>query len=147
MILAVVSLRCFLALGDNLRLHFDDIRVLQPDPVLVPWVADHPDMILASVGDKLIVPASYYGMNSAVLDPITEATGLDIITSNVPRGAKYPHDIPFNALITDRHIFAKLSHIAPELLKIAGNTGLTPVGVNQGYAACSAVSVKNVIVT
>lgn len=147
MISAVVSLRCFLALGDSLRSHFDNICVLQPDPVLAPWVADHPDMILASIGGKLIVPANYYGMNFAVLDPIAEVAGLDIITSDVPRGTKYPHDIPFNALITDRHIFAKLSHIAPELLKIAGNTGLTPIGVNQGYAACSAVSVKNVIVT
>ena len=147
MLTAIVGRRCADLFHDALLSHFDMVFVLPPDPSVAPEVADHPDMILSFVGDAIIIPRCYYYANRALITSIADAAGKRIAVSDAARSADYPHDIGMNALVTDRHLFGRLSAVSPDVLSLSSKSGLSTVDVKQGYAACSALACGGVIVT
>ncbi len=130
-----------------LETRFERVFPLPPDRKLADPVCHHPDMILSVVGKVLICDADYFGENYAFMTELCDALGLAPLLSKAPRGNKYPADVGFNALLTEKYIFANLKYIAPELLKAAKSLGFEEINVNQGYTACSTLFSENTVVT
>lgn len=147
MLCAVIGKRCYDEFGTSLTEHFGSLFVLPPDTSVAPEVADHPDMILSFVGDALVIPRGYYDANRELCREIADASCRRTVLSDAPRSKDYPHDIGMNALVTGRHLFGRLSYVSPEVLTLAGESGLSAIDVKQGYAACSALSCGDVIIT
>lgn len=123
------------------------VVLLPPDPLLPTPVASHPDMLLFSLDDTLVVHKTYYSIAKKPIDTILSRTGLHLLLTSCPRGNVYPLDVGLNALVCGTHLFGKLDTLAPEVLSLAVTKGLTPVSVRQGYAGCSGLALGNGLMT
>lgn len=124
-----------------------DVILLPPDPLLPAPAASHADMLLFPIGDTLAVHRLYYSIARPEVDAILSRTGLHLLLTDCPRGAVYPLDVSLNALLCGRFLFGRLDVLAPELLTLAAENGITPVPVKQGYAGCSGLVAGGTIVT
>ena len=114
------------------------IKRLPPFSALDAPVSSHPDMLLLTLGGKLILPEEYYREN------ITLFEGIDVICAKEAFSADYPHDVPLNALETDKGIFC-LEKSASERIKEFGGK---IINVAQGYARCSCCKIdENSLIT
>lgn len=127
--------------------HFTDVVLLPPDPCLPAPVASHPDMLLFTLGDTLITYRSYYAIAKAQIDSILSCTGMRLLLTDHPHGNVYPADVGLNALVCGQTLFGKLDTLAPEVLSLAVEKGLTPVSVRQGYAGCSGLYTGELLLT
>lgn len=109
-------------------------------PALQTPVSAHPDMLLFIADKKVFCHADYQGIAKAELEEIADA-GYEIITTKENISAEYPHDVLFNALSLNKHIYGKLDNIS-ELIKADAETrGISLHSVKQGYAKCSVARV------
>ena len=123
------------------------VFLLPSDRKLAGPVCHHPDMILTVVGNKLICDGDYFRANISYMKGTCEYLGLEPVTAEAPRGEKYPLDIGFNVLVTEKYLFGNLKYTAPEVLEAAKENGLEAVNVKQGYTACSSLLIMNTVVT
>jgi len=131
----------------TLRAIAASVILLPPDPLLPSPVASHPDMLLFSIGDRLTVHRLYYETAKKEIDRILTYTGMELILTDCPRGPVYPLDIGLNALLCGQYLFGRTDALAPEILTLAAEHGITPVPVRQGYAGCSGLVVGEAILT
>lgn len=122
-----------------------DVLLLPPDPALHAPVASHPDMLVFSVGERVVMAREYLGAYPSVADRIAQ-TGVRLIPSDAPRGAEYPLDVSLNCLVAGKTVFCHRA-AAPEAVDAAEAEGYRVVRVRQGYAACSALSAGGAVVT
>lgn len=120
---------------------------LPPDKLLAPPVASHPDMILSVIGKKLVCHIEYFEDNKKLVCDICSYFGFEPVLSECERHGKYPYDIGFNALVTDRFVFCNKDYTAKEIIDCAEREGLEVVNVKQGYAACSSVYTGDTVIT
>ena len=132
---------------EKLKTVCERVFLLPEDKKLSAPVCHHPDMILTVIGKKLICDGDYYRENISFMKEMSEYLELEAVTSEAPRGEKYPFDIGFNVLVTENHLFGNLKYTAPEVLEAAKNYGLEAVNVKQGYTACSTLLVMNTVIT
>ena len=104
---------------------------------LPPWealaypVCTHPDMLVAKIGNALLVHEDYRE-GRKLLDRL----GIPYSLSRATVGANYPKDVRLNCLATDS-VFLSNEYISQEALALAESMGLRRIHVRQGYAKCS----------
>ncbi|MBQ8642425.1 MAG: hypothetical protein IJ480_09440 [Clostridia bacterium] len=146
-LLAVVSCTMPADALDTLRHIAASVVLLPPDPLLPAPVASHADMLLFPIGDALVTHRSYYDTAWAEIDKILYSTGLRLVLTDCPRGPVYPLDVSLNALLCGRYLFGRLDVLAPEILTLAEENGITPVHIRQGYAGCSGLVIRDALIT
>ena len=105
---------------------------------LPPWnaleypVCAHPDMLVARIGNELLIHEGYRE-GRALLDRL----GIPYSLSYAPVGANYPEDIRLNCLATESFFLSNEKYISHEALALAESIGLRRIHVKQGYAKCS----------
>lgn len=127
--------------------HFCEVTVLPPCESLPLPVASHPDMLMTVIGGELICHADYYARYGDIIRRISDYGGLKIVLSRCKWGGRYPTDCAFNALVTDKAIFCRRESCACEIPDAAQRCGIDTVNVNQGYAGCSSLFVRDCIIT
>lgn len=132
---------------DVLRRYFDHVILLPPDESIAAPVACHPDMNFTVIGDALVTHVSYYRTAKEEMDRICALGGFRLILSSMERGADYPRDIGFNALIFNGTIAGNIKYLSPELVTLAESMGMEAVSVKQGYTACSSAYFGDLLCT
>ena len=145
--LAVVSSGMPTDALDTLRHIAASVITLPPDPSLPAPVASHPDMLLFSIGNALVTHCTYYETAQAQIDRILEYSGHRLVLTNCPRGNTYPMDIGLNTLLCGKYLFGRTDALAPEILALADENGITPIHIRQGYAGCSGLVLGDAIAT
>ncbi|MBE6666322.1 MAG: hypothetical protein E7603_08920 [Ruminococcaceae bacterium] len=105
-------------------------------------VCAHPDMLVAKIGDTLLVHEEYREGRA-----LLERLGIPFSLSRAPVGMQYPEDIRLNCLATENAFFCNEKYISREALALADRMGLKKIHVSQGYAKCSCAHAKNAIAT
>lgn len=120
---------------------------LPADTTIAPPVSSHPDMLICKIGDRIILPQSYYEANKTFINQIAESADCKIVLSAAARGSIYPTDVGMNVAVGDEFIICRPKSTAPEILEIAKEIGLDIIPIKQGYAGCSCIVCKNVVLT
>ena len=113
---------------------------MPPSPALQAPVSAHPDMLLFIADKKVFCHSNYQRIAKAEFEEIADA-GYEIVTTKENIKSEYPHDILFNALSLDRHIYGKLENISELIRTDAEKRGIAMRSVKQGYAKCSVAKV------
>lgn len=119
--------------------------LLPPDARLASPVSRHPDMIFSVLDDVLFTHEEYYRTARSAIDEICALGGFRLRLSSMERGAAYPRDIGFNALLFSTRggerkiLMGNRRYLSTELVSFAVSSGREIVSVKQGYAACSAL--------
>ena len=124
-----------------------EVAELPPFSALDGRVASHPDMLLFISGGKLFTSKEYYKEAKDVIDGIILKTALALALTNDVLGNKYPDDVKFNVFTTQDSIVGSIANISEEIKKHAYARGWDIKNVNQGYAKCSTVVLKNAVIT
>ena len=115
---------------------------------LPPWyaledpVSAHPDMLIAKIGNELLIHENYREGRA-----LLESLGIPYSLSRAPVGAKYPEDVRLNCLATDEIFLSNEKYISEEALTLADRRGLHRIHVRQGYAKCSCAYASHAIAT
>lgn len=126
-----------------------EVLLLPPAFGMDPRVASHPDMLLMALGRDVVVPASYAARADVqpILDTLCRRCGVRIhCTDRIP-GDTYPTDVVCNGLLFGGALYGKVSAMAPEILELAHEGGWDVVDVAQGYAGCSALGCRDILLT
>ena len=111
--------------------------------VLAKPVALHPDMLFSLVGKRTILTDKAYCLSNAAFFKALEEKGVKVTVSKSSLSEKYPLDILFDAIKTEKLLIGNLKYTAPELF----SDGITCVNVKQGYALCSTALLKDAAIT
>ncbi len=131
--------------ADALSRYFSDVILLPPYGRLCAPVASHPDMLLSRIGHTLVIPESYAAEAPAAAEAIAAHCTLRLGKS-VPQ-PPYPRDVPYNVLCYDGRIYCRRDVLDGTAASVAEEQGLTVCHVRQGYAACSALSCGDFVLT
>lgn len=125
------------------------VLLLPPADGMDPRVASHPDMLMMTIGQDVVVPASYAARADVqpILDKMCHACGIRVIITERSPGAVYPADAVCNGLLFGGYLYGKRTALAPEILRLAANYGMDAVDVRQGYAGCSALACEDLLIT
>ena len=105
-------------------------------------ISSHPDSLVFSVGDRLIVDNDYYNENEEIfIDLLKKRPTLRIVKSQDKLGDKYPYDTRLNAIRLGNRLFCRLESISASIRECASEVGLELVNVKQGYPACSTLKI------
>ena len=126
-----------------------EVLLLPPAEGMDPRVAFHPDMLMMAIGRDVAVPAFYASRADVrpILDTLRDQCGIRVMTTEKIPGDSYPHDVVCNALMYGGKLYGKLSALAPEILRLADDSGIEAVNVAQGYAGCSALACGDILLT
>ena len=126
-----------------------EVLLLPPAEGMDPRVASHPDMLMMAIGRDVVVPAFYASRADVrpILDTLRDQCGIRVMTTEKIPGDSYPHDVVCNALMYGGKLYGKLSALAPEILQLADADGIEAVDVAQGYAGCSALACRDILLT
>ena len=126
-----------------------DVLLLPPAEGMDPRVASHPDMLMMAIGRDVAVPASYAARADVqpILNTLRQRCGIRVMTTEKSPGNTYPHDVACNGLLCGGKLYGKLSALAPEILRLADDSGIEAVNVAQGYAGCSALACGDILLT
>lgn len=105
-------------------------------------VSHHPDMLMAKIGDTLLVHRDY-----AAGRELLECLHLPFRLSEREVKGRYPEDVALNCFLCGDCFFAKQDAVSAEALSAAKMMGKTPVHVRQGYAKCSTVVMRDALAT
>ena len=106
-------------------------------------VSTHPDMLFSVIGERSIVTdAGYFEENREFFSRLAEK-GVSITLSERRLAPKYPSDVLFDAIRTEKLLVGNLKHTAPELF--ADN--IKQINVKQGYALCSTLLLSGAAVS
>lgn len=103
-------------------------------------VCGHTDMQLYHLGENRFISApEVYGYYKLLLPESL------IIKGSKSLSGKYPHDVPYNAVVVGNYLICNAKYTAPEITE---NSGKTLINTAQGYAKCSVCAVgKNAVIT
>ncbi len=122
----------------------DRIVLLPPHPALPKPVASHADMLFCTVDKTVFFDKIYTDTYPDAVEAVRAAGGFDLNTVP-PLGGKYPYDVSLNVLVADEFAVCKAA-LAPEKI-ITSLAGRRVVSVNQGYAACSCLCFRGLLIT
>ena len=105
-------------------------------------VSGHPDMVAASIGDRLFI----HGEN-AHLAALLSSNGIPFEKVSERAGMLYPADVALNLFAVNNILFANTNHASADVLSFAESNGFSLAHVKQGYAKCSAMLLGDAIVT
>ncbi len=139
---AIIDRRMPMSCRDGLVREGFEVISLPTDPCLSSAVSGHPDMLLF-FGDRILCRREYYNSAAAVLDRISELSGLSLELTDEPVRPDYPHDILFNAVRFGERIFCRTDAVSSAVRAYAERARLTLVHTRQGYAKCSVCAVTD----
>ena len=106
-------------------------------------VCSHPDMLFSITDERTILTdGNYFAENAEFFNQLSKI-GLKTVCSEKRLSDKYPNDILFDAVKTDKILIGNLKYTAPELF----SEGIRSINVKQGYALCSTLLMKNSAIT
>ncbi len=139
----------YFLINANLPLEIRTAMSAYGKPVaLPPWnalaypVCSHPDMLVAKIGNELLIHEGYRE-GRALLDRL----GIPYALSHASVGATYPDDVRLNCLATESVFLSNEKYISHEALALADRLGLRRIRVKQGYAKCSCAYARGGLVT
>lgn len=125
-------------------------RSLQYDIAYIPKcrslsgpVSSHPDMLFSLHSDSCILTDRNYYLANEGFFKFLEEKGIKFCLSERKLSEKYPFDILFDAIKTDKILIGNLKYTAPELF----TENIKAVNVRQGYALCSTLLMKDAAVS
>lgn len=126
-------------LKEYLILQGHKIIEIKKTAVVYDAVGSHVDIYVCKIGKEIIIELNQFEFikNPLDLNSIQYKVGKNTI------GFKYPDNIRFNALCTDKYLIHNLKYTDPVILDTAKNLGLIPINVSQGYTKCNITKVDN----
>lgn len=104
----------------------------------------HADMLMCYFGNGQAV---CHQSQNKLMGELTKL-GLKINVGKAKLKKKYPHDIAYDYLLTEKYGFGNLKHTDKEILKYCTENEIKTVDVKQGYAKCSCLVIDgNSIIT
>ncbi len=130
-------------LADILKGFNYDVVCVPKCKCLARQVSSHPDMLFSIIGERhLLTDYNYYEENKDFFDVLTQK-GVKISFSEKRLSEKYPYDVLFDAIKTEKLLVGNLKYTAPELF----SKGVKAVNVRQGYALCSTLLMQTAAVS
>ena len=126
---------------------FTEVITLPKSCDLGDAVCSHPDMLMFTHKNRIITNADYCEAHPWIFSDIREYANCEFTVTSEKFEKKYPHDAIFNALVVDNYIFYKEDSVSYAVKEYAMKVGLTPVGVNQGYPACTTLAFAKSAIT
>lgn len=105
-------------------------------------VDQHPDMLMAQIGEMIFVHREYEE-GQRLLDKL----GVPYHLSEKAVGEKYPEDVALNCFAAEGVLFGKLTAVSDEVKQFATARGMRLVNVSQGYAKCSSAQIGDRLVS
>jgi len=97
-------------------------------------ISGHPDIAACNLGDVTVIEPDTYNLLYEQIKDFNIIKGETILRS------KYPYDIAYNFIVTEKYIIGKLNYMDKVVRKLAEKKGLEFINVKQGYARCSTIS-------
>ena len=123
------------------------VLVLPSHPHLNGPVADHPDTLLFSHANTLIISAAYADVARDILLTLQKQQDIHLLIDPVDLSSPYPQDVRLNAKVVGHCLFGRLPSLSDTLLSYAGRAGLSLCDTAQGYAACTALAFDGYLVS
>ena len=128
------------------------VLALPPDSDIDAPVSSHPDMIVCRIGTRIFLPRSYAVCYPEICDALSSAGKYNVVLSDSPRSAKYPHDISLNCALTNspecgKKLICLSKHTNPDIIREAREHSYGIVNVRQGYAGCSCLVSDKAVLT
>lgn len=95
----------------------------------------HPDIVACNICGYTVMEEQTYNKINIVNE--------NIIIGKNKLTAKYPYDIAYNVISTNRYLIGKIDFVDENIKKIAKQNNLEFINVNQGYTKCSTISLPN----
>ena len=133
---AIIDGRAEGIIAEPLRALGYNVLSLPPFDKLDVPVSAHPDMLLWAHGRTVITHREYYPLARTVFDTLEEG-GYEIILSEQEISKRYPADVPLNCAVVGKFLIANTGTLSPLVEKVARESSLSVLHVNQGYAKCS----------
>ncbi len=105
-------------------------------------VCSHPDMLIAEIGDRLLIHGEYRAGQE-----LLASMGVPFLISHTPVSEQYPGDIRLNCFCVGDLFVSNEKYVSREALGFAKDFGLRSVSVAQGYAKCSCAIAGDAIAT
>lgn len=105
-------------------------------------VCAHPDMLIASIGGKLLIHGEYREGRS-----LLSSLGIPFTISQTPVSEKYPEDVRLNCFCFGNYFVSNEKYVSKEALVLAKQFGFRSVFVAQGYAKCSCAVAGDAVAT
>lgn len=140
----ILSYKADPSLIDILEERKIEIILTKAHPFLPKEIDDHPDMtVLPLDRETFLVEKNHYDYYFEKLSRF----GKKVISTEKPINGNYPRDIRLNIAQMDKYFWGKEGFIDPWAKEYFENQGKEFIPVNQGYANCSSMIVKNSIIT
>ena len=104
-------------------------------------VCHHPDMLIADIGDTLLIHEEY-----KTGQEILHTLEIPFVLSHTPVENNYPGDVRLNCF-TIRNFFVSGKNVSDDARALAEQKGFSSLVVRQGYAKCSTVIAGGAIAT
>jgi len=102
-------------------------------------VSSHGDIYLCKIGDGIVVAPEQLPL---IRDMLLRC-GVRFTPGASALGGRYPENVKYNAAQVGRFLIHRIHSTDPVVLEKAGEHGLEPVSVRQGYTKCSLVIVDD----
>lgn len=144
--LAVIDRRMSCTAKSRLQSMYDVVE-LPPFSELDERVASHPDMLIFKLDKKLFVCQRYYKEAAEQIDRILKHASLELHLTDDTLSHEYPNDIKFNVFTLKDALIGRSEYISEKIKVHAQELGIRLVNTNQGYAKCSAIVLKNALIS
>ncbi len=145
---ALIDCRASEASLSALKKHGFTPIIMPPAVYLSDGVASHVDMLIFIGFGRLFCHSSYYESNKMLIDRIVMLSKLDLTLSDEKTGAKYPHDVLFNACLLGSNLICNEKTVSSLILEAAKASNCEVINVSQGYTKCSLCPVgENSLIT
>jgi len=104
-------------------------------------VSGHPDLSLCAIGDTFVAEKTAYAYYREKL------AGKRVICGETTLDKHYPSDIAYNVLISENIAFANVAFLDSVVKRELAGLNIRLISVNQGYARCSTVALKNGLIS
>lgn len=110
---------------------------LPPHPALPSPVSTHPDLLLFFLPDAILTTESYLAVAGEALTSLSSFCSLPIRVTDRDLTARYPGDVPLNAVTVGETLICNPKCVAKEI----ADAYPSQIHVKQGYTKCSVVPV------
>ncbi|EJP22366.1 hypothetical protein HMPREF1142_1351 [Peptostreptococcaceae bacterium AS15] len=116
--------------------NWDYIKTIE-NKDLYEEISGHPDIVACKIGNVTVLEMKTYNF---LAEKIKDQ---NIVRGKATLRSKYPFDIAYNVIVTDKYLIGNLKFVDDIIIKIARSQNLELINVKQGYARCSTIVVKN----
>ena len=118
-------------------------------PNLSEAISSHPDSLVFFLDGVLFAPAEYCEIAPYVFTDIRDRhPNIKIVFTSDSLSADYPRDCSMNAKAFGKRVLAREKSLSPAILDFAKDNGYEIINTNQGYPACTTLSLgKDLAIT